>query len=190
MNIQVSQNRHFTPGRWLLAFSLMLVVSGCTLATIRPLDPETGKAAQLLDLRQPATFFAGGHGLVSTAGDYMRFTQMLANGGELEGARILGPRTIAFMASDHVLGSGIARGPNWLPTQGYGFGLGFAVRKEAGQSEFPSSAGDFYWGGYAGTYFWVDPTEKLAVVYMSQEPNRRAHYRNIVRDLVYQAIVD
>ena len=68
-------------------------------------DPQTGKVAELLDVTQPATFFAGGHGLVSTAGDYLRFAQMLLNGGELDGARILSPRTIAFMASDHVLGS-------------------------------------------------------------------------------------
>lgn len=153
-------------------------------------DPQTGKAAELLDLTQPQTFFAGGHGLVATAGDYLRFTQMLLNGGDLDGAHILSARTIAFMASDHVLGSGIARGPNWLPPQGYGFGLGFAVRKEAGQAEFPASIGTFYWGGYAGTYFWVDPKEQIVAVYMSQEPNRRAHYRVLMHDLVYQSLTD
>jgi CubicO group peptidase (beta-lactamase class C family) len=153
-------------------------------------DPQTGKAAELLDLTQPQTFFAGGHGLVATAGDYLRFTQMLLNGGDLDGAHILSARTIAFMASDHVLGSGIARGPNWLPPQGYGFGLGFAVRKEMGQAEFPASIGTFYWGGYAGTYFWVDPKEQIAAVYMSQEPNRRTHYRVLLHDLVYQSLTD
>jgi len=153
-------------------------------------DPQTGKAAELLDLTQPQTFFAGGHGLVATAGDYLRFTQMLLNGGDLDGAHILSARTIAFMASDHVLGSGIARGPNWLPPQGYGFGLGFAVRKETGQAEFPASVGTFYWGGYAGTYFWVDPKEQIVAVYMSQEPNRRTHYRVLMHDLVYQSLID
>jgi CubicO group peptidase (beta-lactamase class C family) len=153
-------------------------------------DPQTGKIAELLDLTQPQTLFAGGHGLVATAGDYLRFAQMLVNGGELEGVRILGSRTIAFMASDHVLGSGIARGPNWLPPQGYSFGLGFGVRRELGQADFPASIGTFYWGGYAGTYFWVDPKEELVAVYMSQEPNRRAHYRSIVHDLVYQSLKD
>jgi CubicO group peptidase (beta-lactamase class C family) len=153
-------------------------------------DPQTGKAAELLDLRQPQTLFAGGHGLVATAGDYLRFTQMLLNGGELDGVRILGNRTIAFMTSDHVLGAGIARGPNWLPPQGYGFGLGFAVRKELGEAEFPASVGTFYWGGYAGTYFWVDPKEQLTAVYMSQETNRRTHYRVLMHDLVYQALTD
>jgi CubicO group peptidase (beta-lactamase class C family) len=153
-------------------------------------DPQTGKVAELLDLTQPQTFFAGGHGLVATAGDYLRFAQMLVNGGELDGVRILGRRTVAFMTSDHVIGSGIARGPNWLAPQGYGFGLGFAVRAEPGQAEFPASVGTFYWGGYAGTYFWVDPKEQLVAVYMSQEPNRRAHYRILMHDLVYQALTD
>jgi CubicO group peptidase (beta-lactamase class C family) len=153
-------------------------------------DPATGKVAELLDVTQPATFFAGGHGLTSTAGDYLRFAQMLANGGELEGVRILGSRTIAFMASDHVLGAGISRGSNWIPGNGYGFGLGFAVRREAGSSEWPSSVGELFWAGYAGTYFWIDPKEQLVPVFMSQEPNRRQHYRVIMRDLVYQSLVD
>ncbi|HTO45627.1 MAG TPA: serine hydrolase domain-containing protein [Burkholderiales bacterium] len=154
------------------------------------LDPQTGKVAELIDVTQPATFFAGGHGLTSTAGDYLRFAQMLANGGELDGVRILGPRTIAFMASDHVLGSGIERGSNWIPGNGYGFGLGFAVRRETGQSTWPGSVGEFFWAGYAGTYFWIDPKEQLVPVYMSQEPNRRQHYRVIFRDLVYQSLTD
>jgi CubicO group peptidase (beta-lactamase class C family) len=153
-------------------------------------DPQTGKVAELLDLTQPATLFAGGHGLASTASDYLRFAQMLANGGELEGARILGPRTIAFMTSDHVLGAGIERGTNWIPGNGYGFGLGFAVRRDAGESTWPGTVGDFFWGGYAGTAFWIDPKQQLVPVYMSQEPNRRQHYRNIFRDLVYQSLLD
>ena len=153
-------------------------------------DPQTGKVAELIDVTQPATFFAGGHGLVSTAGDYLRFAQMLANGGELDGVRILGPRTIAFMASDHVLSAGISRGPNWLPGNGYGFGLGFAVRRDAGASEWPGSVGEFFWAGYAGTYFWIDPKEQIVPVFMSQEPNRRQHYRVILRDLVYQSLND
>jgi CubicO group peptidase (beta-lactamase class C family) len=153
-------------------------------------DPQTGKVAELLDLTQPATLFAGGHGLASTASDYLRFAQMLANGGELEGARILGPRTVAFMTSDHVLGAGIERGTNWLPGYGYGFGLGFAVRRDAGASTWPGTVGDFFWGGYAGTAFWIDPKQQLVPVYMSQEPNRRQHYRNIFRDLVYQSLLD
>jgi CubicO group peptidase (beta-lactamase class C family) len=151
-------------------------------------DKYTGKTPELLDLREPATFFAGGHGLVSTAEDYMRFTRMLANGGELDGIRILGPRTIRNMSSNHI-NDRISRGGMFLPGPGHGFGLGFGTRLETGQSEWPGSIGDYYWGGFAGTAFWVDPAENMAVVYMSQEPVRRAHYRTLLRALVYQAIV-
>ena len=151
-------------------------------------DVYTGKTPELIDVRQPATFFAGGHGLVSTAGDYLRFAQMLANGGELEGARILGPRTVEYMSSDHV-NAQIDKGPTYLPGPGYGFGLGFATRLDRGQSEWPGSPGDYYWAGYAGTYFWVDPEEDLVPVLMTQEPLRRQYYRVQLRNLVYQAIL-
>lgn len=152
-------------------------------------NPETGARLDLLDLTKRTNFFAGGHGLVSTTGDYLRFCQMLLNGGELEGARILGPRTVGYMASNHV-GPNIGVGTVWNPGSGYGFGLGFGVRKETGLTEWPGSAGDYFWGGYAGTYFWIDPKEQLTVTYMSQEINRRNHYRILVRDLVYQALIE
>lgn len=152
-------------------------------------DPVTGKTPELLDVSQPATFFAGGHGLVGTMNDYLRFAQMLLEGGTLNGKRILGPRTVAYMASNHVH-PGISTSGVFLPGPGYGFGLGFGVRLERGMSEWMGSEGDFYWGGYAGTYFWVDPKENLTVVFMTQEPARRAHYRTLVRNLVYQAITD
>jgi CubicO group peptidase (beta-lactamase class C family) len=149
----------------------------------------TGKTPELLDVTQPATFFAGGHGMVSTAGDYLRFAQMLENGGELDGVRILGPKTVEYMSANH-LNPNISPGPTFLPGPGYGFGLGFGTRLESGQSEWPGTPGEFYWGGYAGTYFWVDPLEDLVPVMMSQEPVRRPHYRSLLRNLVYQAIID
>ena len=152
-------------------------------------NPQTGARLELLDFTKPTTFFAGGHGLVSTAGDYVRFCQMMLNGGELEGARILAPRTVAYMASNHV-GANIGVGTVWNPGSGYGFGLGFAVRKEQGLAEWPGSVGDYFWGGYAGTYFWIDPKEQLVVTYMSQEINKRNHYRILLRDLVYQALTE
>ena len=152
-------------------------------------DRQTGARQVLLDFSKPTGFLAGGHGLVSTAGDYTRFCQMMLNGGELEGARILGPRMVAYMASNHV-GPNIGVGTVWNPGEGYGFGLGFAVRKEFGLAQWPGSVGDYYWGGYAGTYFWMDPKEQLTVTYMSQEINRRNHYRILVRDLVYQSLMD
>jgi len=152
-------------------------------------DKYTGKTPSLLDVRNPVSFFAGGHGLTSTAGDYLRFSQMLLNGGELDGKRLLGPKTVRFIASNH-LDESISKGNNYIPGPGYGFGLGFATRLEYGQSNWPASVGEFYWGGYAGTYFWIDPEEGLVVSYMSQEPVRRQHYRVLLRDLVYQAIIE
>jgi CubicO group peptidase (beta-lactamase class C family) len=143
----------------------------------------------MLDPRKKATLFAGGHAMVSTAGDYLRFAQMLVNGGELDGARILSRKTIQYMASNHVTPE-ISKGPNWLPGPGYGFGLGFGVRLETGMSEWMGTPGEFYWGGYAGTAFWVDPKEKLVPVLMMQAPGKRAHYRTLFRDLVYQSLVD
>jgi CubicO group peptidase (beta-lactamase class C family) len=151
-------------------------------------DKVTGKAPELLDLREPATFFAGGHGLVSTAGDYLRFTEMLLEGGALQGERVLGPRTVRNMSSNH-LNDRISRGGAFLAGPGYGFGLGFATRLENGQSEMAGSAGEFYWGGYGGTAFWIDPAERLTVVFLAQEPQRRNERRNMVRSLVYQAIM-
>ena len=151
-------------------------------------DPATGKPADLLDVTKPPAMFAGGHGLVSTAGDYLRFAQMLANGGELEGARILGFKTVAYMASDH-LGDKISQGSFFIPGPGYGFGLGFGVRKETGLSAWPGSAGEFNWGGYAGTAFWVDPKEQLVPVMMMQSPEQRTQYRMLFRNLVYQALL-
>ncbi len=147
-------------------------------------------AEVMLDFTKPATLFAGGHGMVSTAADYLRFCQMLANGGTLDGVRILGPRTVAYMASDHTLGAGIARGPAYLPGWGYGFGLGFAVRNATGLSEWMGTPGDYFWGGYAGTAFFIDPKERLVPVLMFQAPERRQHYRIVFRDLVYQSLMD
>jgi CubicO group peptidase (beta-lactamase class C family) len=138
---------------------------------------------------QPATFFAGGHGLVGTAADYLRFGQMLLDDGRLGRTRIIGPRTLAWATSDH-LHAGIAKGSNYLPGPGYGFGLGFGVRLERGQSAVPGSPGEFFWGGYAGTAFWIDPKEDLVVVFMTTEPTRRAAYRAALRSLVYGAIDD
>lgn len=150
-------------------------------------DPALGKPADLLDVTKVPAMFAGGHGLVSTASDYLRFAQMLANGGELEGVRLLGPKTVAFMASDHV---GTAnRGSFFIPGPGYGFGLGFGVRTDTGLSQWPGSIGEFNWGGYAGTAFWVDPKEQLVPVLMMQSPEQRMNMRVLFRNLVYQALI-
>ncbi|MFP6759107.1 MAG: serine hydrolase domain-containing protein, partial [Alphaproteobacteria bacterium] len=144
----------------------------------------------LLDVTEKPAMFAGGHGLMSTAADYARFCQMLLNGGVLDGARILGPKTVAYMASDHLGGEISKAGTLYLPGPGYGFGLGFGVRLATGESPWPGSKGEYYWGGYAGTYFWIDPVERMVVVYMMQSVKHRLHYRMLLRNLVMQAIIE
>jgi CubicO group peptidase (beta-lactamase class C family) len=129
-----------------------------------------------------------------TAGDYLRFAQMLASGGGLDGERVLSRTTIKHMTADH-LGSRIALAPtpgdDVLGAQAYTFGLGFAVRPSDGIAAVPGSADDYNWGGYAGTAFWVDPGEHLVAVFMVQSGGPlRTYHRTLFRQLVYQAIVD
>jgi CubicO group peptidase (beta-lactamase class C family) len=157
-------------------------------------DLASGQPIKVIDVTTPPKNDSGGAGAVSTAADYLRFAQMLLNRGELNGVRVLSRTTVELMTSDH-LGTRIAApttpGELLLGTPGYTFGLGFAVRQGAGVAGVPGSAGEFMWAGYAGTYFWVDPKEQLAVVYMSQAPSPiRAYYRRLMKQLVYQAIVD
>ena len=153
-------------------------------------DPDTGKEIKLFDPTIPPKFECGGGCGVSTASDYVRFTQMLLNRGTLEGTRILGRKTVEYMTSDH-LGTRIAPGPAYSPGPGYGFGLGFAVRKETGVASLTGSAGDYNWAGAFGTAFWVDPKEELTVVVMAQAPGPiRVHYRQLLKSLVLQAITD
>ena len=150
-------------------------------------DPESGVEVTLLDVKRPAIFESGGGGMVSTAMDYARFAQMLLNGGHLDGTRLLGRKTVELMTSDHL--GDIEDSSNMLPP-GHGFGLGFAVRLNAGLAPFPGSVGNYYWGGAAGTTFWVDPAERLIAVLMIQAPAQREHYRVLFRDLVYAAVTD
>ncbi len=150
-------------------------------------DRTIGAGATFGNPRVAMKFESGGGGMVSTAADYSRFLQMLLNGGALDGKRYLSPKTIEFMTSDHV-GSAVATTPLYLPGPGYGFGLGFAVRKVNGEAAFISPAGDYYWGGAGGTYFWVDPRTNLFVVFMMQSPKQRVGYRSLLRNMVYAAV--
>ena len=152
-----------------------------------PNDRTIGTDAVIGDPRVAGKWESGGGGLVSTAGDYARFLQMLLNGGTLAGKRYLGPRTVAFMTSDHV-GEGIVPGPLYLPGPGYGFGLGFAVRRTAGVAPTEGSAGDYTWNGVGGTHFWVDPKEDMFVLFMIQSPKQRQHYMTVIRNMIYGAI--
>ena len=114
---------------------------------------------------------------------------MLANGGQLDGARLLGRATVSYMTADHL---GTIKPAIALLQPGYGFGLGFAVRKETGVNSAPGSAGEYNWGGAAGTGFWIDPKEALICVIMTQTvPGPAQRYdRALVRQLVYQAIIE
>ena len=150
-------------------------------------DPESGAPIELLDVRQQHAFESGGGGLVSSAADYARFLQCLSSGGQLGSVRLLGRHTLALMTADH-LGARPVLG-DVLPA-GHGFGLGFAVRRAQGIAPLPGSEGLYYWGGIAGTAFFVDPREHLFAVLMIQAPMQRHRYRALFRHLVYGAIDD
>ena len=136
----------------------------------------------------PLKYECGGGCAVSTASDYIRFTQMLLNGGTLDGKRILKAETVANMTTNHL---GAAFGVDAEGTRaGFGFGLGFAVRLKPGTRSAPGSVGEYNWGGAYGTYFWNDPKQELAVVFMSQAPGKtRYHYRKLLPKLVNEALV-
>ena len=164
------------------------------LAQPLPVDPASGQKTSVLDVSAEPANDSAGAGALSTATDYLRFAQMLLNGGELDGARVVSRSTVKLMTSDH-LGTRIAApfqpGELLLGTPGYTFGLGFAVRQGDGVAGVAGSAGEYMWAGYAGTYFWVDPKEEIVGVYMSQAPSPiRAYYRKMFKGLVYQALMD
>jgi len=158
-----------------------------------PLDPDTGKPQSATpNLTQPLKFECGGGCLSSTASDYMRFALALLNKGAYGETRVLGRKTAEYMLTNQL-------GPevknliaNADPTrENYGFGLGLAVRTEAGRGKLMGSVSDFNWPGASGTNWWADPKEELAVVFMAHSPGPiRWHYRQVINALVYQAIVD
>lgn len=160
------------------------------LAQPLPLDPVTGNKQDIRILREFPKFDCAGSCAFSTAGDYLRFGQMLLNGGELDGQRVLSPKTVRFMTSDH-LGKDVRN--NVAGTEagraGYGFGLGVAVRTEPGIAATNGTVGDYSWNGANGTVFWVDPRERLTVVMMSVGPGEiRKYFREQMAALVYGAM--
>ncbi len=146
-------------------------------------DPDTGKPVKLRDVTAAPKFESGGGGGVSTALDYASFSQMLLNRGQLNGARLLGRKTVEFMTTDQL-------GDIKFPRPGWTFGLGFAVRKEIGLAGEPGSVGEYNWGGLGGTFFWIDPKEELLAIWMAQGPGQRTHYRGVFKNLVMQALVE
>jgi CubicO group peptidase (beta-lactamase class C family) len=170
------------------------------LAALYSPDPRTGRAArnQPMDggARRPPTLLSGGGGLVSTAADYHRFTQMLLNGGALDGVRLLGTRTVDYMVRNHLPGGvdleAFGR-PLFaeMPFSGVGFGLGFSVVVDPVKGRSLCSAGEYAWGGAASTAFWVDPAEELTALFFTQLlPSSTHPIRSQFRTLVYQALVD
>jgi CubicO group peptidase (beta-lactamase class C family) len=159
-----------------------------------PKDPVTGGANAIAHHATDKTqkWESGGGGTVSTATDYLRFAEMLRCGGKLGSTEILGRGTVALMTTDHLPASFtnmIADKMDPAAT-GYGFGLGVAVRRQDGIAAMAGSAGDFYWSGVYGTYFWVDPKEQLSVVFLAAAPGLiRLRYRQMTRNLVYQALL-
>jgi CubicO group peptidase (beta-lactamase class C family) len=150
-------------------------------------DPDGGIPMQVLEPREVPALEAGGGGLMSTTRDYARFLQCLLNRGQLDGVRLLGSHTVDFMTADHL---GHIPSHDGLLPPGHGFGLGFAVRTQAGVSPVPGSVGTYHWGGIAGTTFFVDPAEDFFGILMTQAPNQRDHVRNLFRNLAYATLVD
>jgi CubicO group peptidase (beta-lactamase class C family) len=158
------------------------------------MDKATGQRLVPRDIRVPPKRFGGGGGMVATASDYVRFCQMMLNGGELDGVRLLSKHSVAFMTVNHlpasirytpqIIAQG-ASGPS--PDVGQGWGLGFVVRTEHGKNPLPGSSGEYYWNGAFGTGFWVDPKEQLIAIMMVQAPAQQ-RLRALMRNLVYQAI--
>jgi CubicO group peptidase (beta-lactamase class C family) len=159
---------------------------------------ETGKRPAFPNVTQKPRWIPGGHGLISTAADYARFLQMLLNGGTLDGVRIASAETIAAMRADQLRAGSVVLSPEavsaWgimapTPENGQGFGLGFLVRTSEGANKIPGSVGDYSWGGAQGTYFWVDPKQRLFAILMLQAPivvNRPL--RLTMREYVYRAL--
>jgi CubicO group peptidase (beta-lactamase class C family) len=170
------------------------------LAALYVPNPADGKALRYDALGAAAltapALLSGGGGLVSTAADYARFTEMLVRGGELDGVRVLGPRTLGYMTRNHLPGGAslaeLGRGM-FAETayDGIGFGLGFGVSADPVAAKVSVNAGEFTWGGYASTAFWVDPTEQVTVHFYTQlVPSSTYPIRTELRQLVSAALVD
>jgi CubicO group peptidase (beta-lactamase class C family) len=152
-------------------------------------DPATSSYAR------PRTYFSGAGGLVSTAADYLRFCKMLANGGELDGVRILGPRTLQLMTLNHLPGgkdlATMAQNAGETQREGQGFGLGFAVLLDQTVAQIIGTPGEYFWGGAASTAFFVNPIEDLIMIFLTQlRPSSTYPIRRELRATIYSAIVD
>ncbi len=142
------------------------------------INPQTGKKLPMIDVTKPPQLLSGG-GMVGSTMDYARFAQMMLNGGQLDGIRVIGRKTVELMTSDQL------GGIPGMPVTGYTMGLGFGVRIQNGLAPRHGTAGEYYWSGLAGTHFWIDPKEHLIGIIMVQDmvlgpPN---YYRELIRPL-------
>lgn len=169
---------------------------GISAGTATCNDQNIWDEACRISTRERACGALANGGMVSTASDYMRFCKMLANGGTLDGQRVIGPRTLAYMARNHLPeGRDLAQmspaSAGETSRAGVGFGLGFACVLDATVLGGLSVPGEYYWGGAASTAFWITPVEDLAVVFMTQvRPSSTYPIRRELRALIYSAIVD
>ncbi len=159
-------------------------------------DPDGGVPLTVFDPREVPAMASGGGGLMSTAADYAQFLRLMQGRGAIQHAngstvRLLSSATVDFMTSDHLGDIPVesAALADLLPA-GHGFGLGFAVRTHAGVVNVPGSVGQYFWGGIAGTSFFVDPAKDLFAIFLIQAPNQRDYYRPLFRNLVYACLVD
>ena len=196
----VLQERIFTPLAMTGVRRWVREPDAAKLAALYVADPVTGlpvpadePSGQAL---RPPVLRAGGHGLICTARDYHRFTQMLLNGGELDGRRVLGSRTVRLMTRNHLpggqdLGTLSTGGFAETSLEGVGFGLGFAVTQDTVPGRSANNAGEYYWGGIASTAFWVDPVDRVTAMFFTQlMPSSTYPLRARLSQLVYSALVD
>ena len=153
-----------------------------------PRKADMWRSYRILEDQADQSYLRGGAGLVSTSADYFRFAQMLANGGSFEGKRYLSAPVVRYMMSDHI--QGMAGSPAASTGPGYGFGLGFGVRRQDGLAVAPGSTGDAMWAGAWGTFFTIDPAEQVVAILMTQGPSSRVHTRMLFKNLVYGAMVE
>jgi len=181
----------YVPGEKISRFTALYGPAENGRAHLKLIDaPETSRYAS-----GPPSYFSGGGGLVSTAQDYIRFAQMMLNGGELEGKRLLSRKTIELMTANHLPEEMIpytfSNKELEYVTRGYGFGLGYAVLIDVAQSETPGSKGTYRWAGAANTDHWIDPKEELIGILLAQfMPNGYYPIDRQFKVLVYQAIDD
>jgi len=191
---QFLQERLFNPLGMVDTGFVVPASKSARIAKPLPIDPGTGRPPTFREPVKPWQYDCGGGCASGTATDYMRFALMLLNKGTFEGTRILSRKTVEYMTADH-LGPmvDVSRLHEFAVEHidGFGFGLGVAVRRSAGIAGVPGTPGEFLWSGAQGTMFWVDPKEELAVVFLANTPGPiRRHYRELVKTIVVQAIAD